>query len=51
MGDVVPTESITLSDEEAAELRELLIATGEPEAAILKRATLRGLKQICIEQG
>ena len=47
----MPTKSIVLSDEEAAELREVLNATGESEASVLKRATLRGLKQIRLEQG
>ena len=47
----MPTKSITLSDDEAADLDELIAATGEPEAVTLKRAALRGLKQLRIEQG
>lgn len=45
------TKSIRLTEEEAAELREYLAATGEVEATVLKRAALRGLKELRLEQG
>jgi hypothetical protein len=38
------TKSIRLSDEETRELDELVRATGEVEAAVLKRAAMRGLR-------
>ncbi|MGH2587598.1 MAG: hypothetical protein ACRDJE_21985 [Dehalococcoidia bacterium] len=47
----MPAKSITLSDDELRELRDLLTATGETEAAALKRATLRGLRELRFEQG
>jgi hypothetical protein len=45
------TKSIRLTEEEAAELREYLAVTGEVEAVALKRAALRGLKDLRLEQG
>jgi predicted HTH domain antitoxin len=39
------TKSIRLSDEEAHDLEELVLATGEVEASVLKRAALRGLRE------
>jgi hypothetical protein len=45
------TKSIRLTDEEAASLRAYVAATGEVEAAILKRAMLRGLADLRLEQG
>jgi hypothetical protein len=39
------TKSIRLTDEEAHDLEELVQATGEVEASILKRAALRGLRE------
>jgi hypothetical protein len=45
------TKSIRLTEEEAAELRGYLDATGEVEAAVLKRAALRGLREMRLEQG
>jgi len=47
----MPAKSITLTDDELRELRDLLTATGETEAAALKRATLRGLRELRFEQG
>ena len=45
------TKSIRLTEEEAAELQKYLAVTGEVEAAVLKRGTLRGLKELRLEQG
>src|SRR5881275_894569 len=45
------TKSIRLTEEEAAELREYLAVTGEVEAIALKRAALRGLKDLRLDQG
>ncbi len=45
------TKSIRLTEEEAADLRQYLAVTGEVEAAVLKRATLRGLKELRLERG
>jgi predicted HTH domain antitoxin len=47
----VQTKSIRLTDAEAAQLREYLATTGEIEAAALKRAALRGLRELRLEQG
>ncbi len=38
------TKSIRLNEEEARDLEELVQATGEVEASVLKRAALRGLR-------
>ena len=46
----MPTRSIDLTDDEANDLQQLLAATGETEAAALKRALARGLKDLRIEQ-
>jgi hypothetical protein len=46
----MPTKSIRLSEQEAAELRQYLAATGEVEAVALKRAAMRGLKDLRQEQ-
>jgi predicted HTH domain antitoxin len=40
----VLTKSIRLNEEEARDLEELVQATGEVEASVLKRAALRGLR-------
>lgn len=45
------TKSIRLTDEEAAELHEYATRTGEVEASVLKRATLRELRQMLLEDG
>ena len=47
----MPTKSIGLSEEEAAELQEYLEMTGEEEESVLKRAVLRGLPDLRLEQG
>ena len=43
---MLTTKSIRLTDAEAAELREYLDLTGEVEAVALKRASLRGLREL-----
>lgn len=45
------TKSIRLTNQEAAELREYVAVTGEVEAIALKRAALRGLRDLRLEQG
>ena len=45
------TKSIRLTDEEAIELQKLVAVTGEVEAKTLKRAALRGLQELRLEQG
>ena len=45
------TKSIRLTEDEAAELRQYVDVTGEVEAAALKRAALRGLREMRVEQG
>jgi predicted HTH domain antitoxin len=45
------TKSIRLTESEAADLRRYLDVTGEVEAHVLKRATMRGLRELRIEQG
>jgi hypothetical protein len=45
------TKSIRLTEEEAAELRGYLDATGGVEAAVLKRAAMRGLREMRLERG
>jgi hypothetical protein len=47
----MPTKSIRLSDAEADSLRELRAETGESEAAVLRRATVRGLQELRLERG
>jgi predicted HTH domain antitoxin len=47
----IVTKSIRLTEAEAGELREYVAATGEVEASALKRAALRGLKELRLEQG
>ena|SRR5438874_13515378 len=44
------TKSIEFTDEEAAELRKYIEASGEGEAAALKQAALRGLREMRLEQ-
>jgi predicted HTH domain antitoxin len=44
------TKSIRLTEAEAAELRAYVVLTGEVEANVLKRAALRGLKDMRLEQ-
>jgi hypothetical protein len=45
------TKSIRLTDAEATQLQQYIATTGEIEAAVLKRAVLRGLRQLRLEQG
>jgi predicted HTH domain antitoxin len=45
------TKSIRLTEEEEAALRQYVQATGEVEATALKRAALRGLREMRLEQG
>lgn len=45
------TKSIRLTREEARDLEELVEETGEVEAAVLKRAALRGIREERIERG
>src|SRR5688572_9483321 len=44
------TKSIRLTEQEDTELRDYLALTGEAEADALKRATLRGLRDLRIER-
>jgi len=44
------TKSIRLSDHEAAIVREYVDLTGEVEASVLRRAMLRGLQDLKLEQ-
>src|SRR6266540_2265234 len=44
------TKSIRLTEEEAGQLRDYLAVTGEVEASVLKRAALRGLRELRIER-
>lgn len=48
---VVITKSIRLTEAEARDLREYLEFTGEIEAVALKRAALRGLREMRISEG
>ena len=48
---MMATKSIRLTEAEAAELRDYLATTGEVEAVALKRAAMRGLREMRIEQG
>jgi len=50
-GGRTPTKSIRLTDEEADELRQLRAETGEDEDALLRRAALRGLRDLRLDQG
>jgi predicted HTH domain antitoxin len=43
---VLTTKSIRLTEEELADLREYLELTGEVEAVALKRAALRGIREL-----
>jgi predicted HTH domain antitoxin len=45
------TKSIRLTEEEEAALRQYVQATGEVEATALKRAAMRGLREMRLEQG
>jgi hypothetical protein len=45
------TKSIRLTEEEAAQVKEYVALTGEVEATVLKRAALRGFKEMRLEQG
>jgi len=47
----MPTTSIRLSNDEADELQQLLSETGESEELVLRRAALRGICDLRIEQG
>ena len=44
------TKSIRLTEEEAAELREYLDISGEIEAVALKRAALRGIRELRLSE-
>jgi predicted HTH domain antitoxin len=44
------TKSIRLTEEEAGAVQEFVVHTGEVEAAVLKRAMLRGFQELRIEQ-
>ena len=44
------TKSIRLTEEEAAELREYLDISGEVEAVALKKAALRGIRELRLSQ-
>jgi hypothetical protein len=43
------TKSIRLTEDEAASLRNYVTLTGEVEANVLKRAALRGLRDIRLD--
>jgi hypothetical protein len=43
---MLTTKSIRLTEEEAADLREYLAITGEVEAVALKRAAVRGIREL-----
>src|SRR6266581_1087850 len=43
---MLTTKSIRLTEEEAADLREYLEITGEVEAVALKRAAVRGIREL-----
>lgn len=45
------TKSIRLTEDEAAQVKEYVTLTGEVEATVLKRAALRGFKEMRLEQG
>ena len=45
------TKSIRLTEEEADDLQTYVALTGEVEASVLKRAALRGLREMRLEQG
>ena len=45
------TKSIRLTDEEASEVRDYAARTGEVEASVLKRAMLRGLREMRLDDG
>ncbi|MCC7104466.1 MAG: hypothetical protein IT307_04925 [Chloroflexi bacterium] len=45
------TKSIRLTDEEADELHSYLGLTGEVEGVALKRAAMRGLRELRLEKG
>lgn len=45
------TKSIRLTEAEDDELRRYVSVTGEVEAAALKRAAMRGIREMRIEQG
>jgi predicted HTH domain antitoxin len=44
------SKAVHLSEEEAEGLRQLLAETGESEEALLRRATVRGLRDLRLEQ-
>lgn len=47
----LPRKSIRLTNEEVAELREYVEATGEVEASVLKRSAMRGLRELRLDEG
>ena len=47
---MLTTKSIRLTEEEAAELREYLAITGEVEAVALKRAAIRGIRELRLSE-
>ena len=44
------TKSIRLTEQEAAELREYLDISGEIEAVVLKKAALRGIRELRLSE-
>ncbi len=50
MATKMVTKSIRLSDDEAGAVRAFVDLTGEVEASVLKRAMLRGLQELRVEQ-
>jgi predicted HTH domain antitoxin len=48
---MLTTKSIRLTEEEAADLREYLELTGEVEAVALKRAAVRGIRELRLAEG
>jgi hypothetical protein len=51
VGEQMPTKSLRLSEAEAEELERLLAETGEAEETVLRRAALRGIRDLRLEQG
>ena len=49
-GTAVLTTSFRLTEEEAAELREYLDISGEVEAVALKKAALRGIRELRLSE-
>lgn len=47
----MPAKSIELTEDELASLDDLIAVTGESTEVVLKRAALRGVKELRLEQG